>query len=113
MPLAWRVVAGLQGRTPSRSIPTTASRDISWRSKWHSQIGKLYKTLVRTGQGDEKVTPLTRQTWRKRILRQWRGSSKGRSSTPVWYRLSLGFSEQRTFLLRRRDQGFVNGTSQR
>ena len=55
-------VAGSHGRTPpSRSIPTTASLDISWRSKWHSQIGKLYKTSVaRGGQGDEKVTPLTR-----------------------------------------------------
>ena len=42
---------------PSRSIPTTASLDISWRSKWHSQIGKLYKTLVaRTGASSNNVT---------------------------------------------------------
>ena len=32
-----------------------------------------------------------RQTWRKLTSRRWRGSSKDRSSTRVWYRLSLRF----------------------
>jgi len=37
--------AVLRGLTPpSRSMPTTATLDIFWRSKRHSRIGKPYKT---------------------------------------------------------------------
>jgi hypothetical protein len=31
---------------PSKSMPTTPTLDILWRSKPHSKIGKLYKMLV-------------------------------------------------------------------